>query len=328
MTTRHWVFIAAKPFLPDAPDPFTAGLGGTEQAVINLTGALAGLGDRVTVAGGARTEHTLNGVTWCPGIPAGADLHVAINDATLLPAGSATPVVWFHNEVSLIKEIRRARLPALLRHRPAAVFIGTGQAKNASQLFPFRCRKVIPYGLSDRILAARATGALPPPHAMFTSQAYRGLRHVIAMWQQVIVPAVPGATLTAFIAEHDVPAYRALVSHPSITVMPRIGNDAIHERLRQTRVLLAPGHVSETFCLAAAEAIALGVPVVTLGIGSLKERVRDGIDGHVCRNFAGMGEQACRILLDEPHWRHLHVNGIATRSGQSWRKVAEKWQAL
>ena len=237
----------------------------------------------VTVAGATRTPRTLNNVAWLPTAPA-ADITVAINDARLLPAGATSPAIWFHNEVELAKEFRRGRLPALFRARPAAIFIGTEQARLAPRLLPFRSRAVIPYGLSTRILAAPHAEAPPPPAALFTSQAYRGLKEILALWQSDIAPAIPTARLTAHIANTDVPAYTKLAP-PSATIAPRIGNDAILARLLQTRVLLAPGHISETFCLAAAEAIALGVPVVTLGIGSLKERVRNNIDGFICREL-------------------------------------------
>ena len=326
MSARHWVFIAGKPFLPDLPDPFTAGLGGTEQAVIHLTSALAALGDSVTVAGACTAPRDLNGVAWRTGVPPRADVTVAINDARLLPPGAARTIVWFHNEVELFKEIRRRRYWPLARARPVAVFIGTEQARLASRLLPFRRRVVIPYGLSARILDTPPAPAPPPPNAMFTSQAYRGLRDILRVWQSDVSPAVSGARLNAFIAAADVPAYAALASDPGITIGPRIGNDGILAHLLQTRVLLAPGHVSETFCLAAAEAIALGVPVVTLGIGSLKERVRDDVDGFICRDFAEMAARTRDLLTDDTLWRRMQAAGVAARASRGWLDVARKWQ--
>ena len=327
MSPQSWVFLAAKPFLPAEGDPFAAGLGGTEQAIIHLTAALAALGDRVTVAGATRIARTLGGVEWTTLPPPAADTTVAINDARLLPAGAGDPAVWFHNEVAAAKEIRRGRLPALLRHRPTAIFIGTEQARTASRFLPFRRRLIIPYGLSDRVLAAPVASATPPPAALFTSQAYRGLAPVIDAWQRYVAPANRAATLTAYIAATDVQTYRALATDPSITITPRIGNDAILACLHQTRVLLAPGHGSETFCLAAAEAIALGVPVVTLGIGSLKERVRHGIDGFICADYETLGARTRDLLADDFLWREFHQAALATREIQSWERIARIWQA-
>ena len=118
--------------------------------------------------------------------------------------------------------------------------------------------------------------------------------------------------------------YRALATDAGVDIAPRIGNDAVLARLAHTRVVLAPGHVSETFCLAAAEAIAMGVPVVTLGIGSLKERVRDGVDGFVCANFAEMAARTRALLTDDTLWLRMHAAGAATRVGRDWKSVARR----
>ncbi len=96
--------------------------------------------------------------------------------------------------------------------------------------------------------------------------------------------------------------------------------------LRGARLLLAPGHVSETFCLAAAEAVAMGVPVVTLGIGSLKERVSDGETGFVCRDWREMAVRTGDVLERPDLWRRLHLAGLASRSGRSWDEVAAVWE--
>ena len=119
---QRWVFHVGQPFLPDLPDPFAAGLGGTEQAIIRLTGALAALGEQVSVFNASATSRVLNGVRWETDQPA-ADIDVAINDASLLPDRVTLPIVWMHNEVAFTRELRRGRLPALLRARPIGVFV-------------------------------------------------------------------------------------------------------------------------------------------------------------------------------------------------------------
>ncbi len=295
--------------------------------MIHLASALAARGHRVRVAG-AVAARAFQGVEWLePGARPDADVTVAINSASLLPERAGLPVVWFHNEVEFWRELRKRRLPALLRHRPAAVFIGAEQARLASWMLPFRARRVIPYGLPPRVLAAPAADRVPAPQTIFTSQAYRGLREVIGMWRAHVAPRCPGARLAAYIGAGDVAAFAALAAgEPSISIHPRVGNDAVLELLRGTRVLLAPGHQSETFCLAAAEAIAMGVPVVTLGIGSLKERVVDGRTGFVARGWREMAERTVALLTDEALWARQHAEGLATRVGNDWDRVAATWE--
>ena len=298
--------------------------------MVHLTQALAARGHTVCVVGGVGAARDLGPVGWLPaGAHPAADIRVAVNDARLLAGGAGLPVVWFHNEVGAWRETRKGRLAALWRHRPVAVFIGTGQARLASKLLPFRRRAVIPYGLPPAVLEAAPGQAMPGPCAVFTSQAYRGLAQVIAMWRVRVAPRVPGARLVAYVAGGDVPAYAALAAgEASITVRPRVGNDAMLDVLRSARLLLAPGHVSETFCLAAAEAIAMGVPVATLGIGSLRERVEDGVTGFVCAGWDQLAARVRQVLTDDDVWRRLRANGVASRSGMEWGRAAQGWEAM
>lgn len=324
---RSWCFIVGRSFLPEGDDPFAAGLGGTEQAVIRLTSALATLGEDVTVAGGAAAPRAFGGVRWVAA-PALADVTVAINDAKLLPETCRKPIVWFHNEVQMARELRRGRLPAMLRARPIGVFVGAEQARRASPLLPLRGREIIPLGLSEAALRGTARQSPPAPRALFTSQAYRGLRELLELWRAKIAPVLPAAQFEAYINASDIPEYAAIALHPSAQILPRIANAAVMDRLRETRLLLAPGHASETFCLAAAEAIALGVPVVTLGRGALKERVRNGVDGFICTDWQDLAARTRTLLTDDLLWMRMHRAGLSTPQGRTWYDVARMWMEL
>jgi hypothetical protein len=304
-TPLCWRFLTARPIDADAGD-----LGGTEQAVVHLGAALAARGHRIVAD---RGEYGIS---------------VAVNDARLLPAGAVRPVVWFHNEVSLWREMRRGRLAALRRQRPFAVFCGVEQARRAWLPFPGG-RAVLPHGVPDAMLAASPAVGPPPPHAVFVSQAYRGLAEVIGLWRSAIGVRNREARLTAFVAAGDVARFRRLAEgDPSIAIVKRVANAAMPGVLAGARLLFAPGHVSETFCLSAAEAIAMGVPVVTLGVGALKERVVDGRTGFVCRDLREMGARALALLTDDALWLRMQGEGLATRPFAGWDDVARKWEAV
>jgi hypothetical protein len=287
-------------------------MGGIEQAVLHLSAALAARGHMVRLA-----THPA----------AGADVTVAVNDASLLPAAAATPIIWFHNEVAVWREWRRGRLPALWRQRPIAVFCGAWQAGQASRLLPFRQRVVLAHGLPDAILQAAPSRQPPGPEVIYTSQAYRGLAEIIALWRDRIAPENPAARLRAYIAAEDVGHYLALAAGaPSIGIFARVANAEMPNLLRGARVLLAPGHRSETFCLAAAEAIAMGVPVVTLGRGALAERVAHGNTGFICQDWDEMASRSLALLSDDALWRRMHEAGAATRAHAGWDRVAALWE--
>jgi glycosyltransferase involved in cell wall biosynthesis len=304
---QRWQFLTSRAI------PRVADLGGTEQAVLNLAATLGARGHAVSVGTGA----------------AEADISVAVNDATLLRGASGLPVIWFHNEVSLWREWRRGRLPALWRHRPVAVFLGARQAAMAPALPVFRRRVVIGHGVPEAVLRAAPAGSPPAPQAVFLSQAYRGLAEVISVWRRLVAPAMPGARLSAFVQAREVGRYRALaLGEASIAIEPRVGNAAIPEVLRGARVVLAPGHRSETFCLVAAEAAAIGVPVITRGWGALAERVNDGQTGFVCGSWLGFARRTLEVLGDAKLWRRLQAGGLATRADAGWDRAARAWEGL
>ena len=293
--------------LPAGPD-----LGGIEQAVLHLGNALSARGHSVRFA--TRPE-------------AGAGYAVAVNDARLLPDGGSLPILWLHNEVTWWREMRRRRLAALWRRRPLAVFCGARQADAASRLLPFRQRLVLPHGLPAAILQEDPTEAPPGPEVVFISQAYRGLADTIEMWRALVAPRSPASRLRAFIAAQDVARYRELAAGTaSISILPRVPNAEMPKLLRDARILVAPGHRAETFCLAAAEAQAMGVPVVTLGHGALSERVEHGRTGFICLNQAEMAGRILALLSDDAVWGSMHAACLATRANAGWDHVAQLWE--
>ncbi len=104
-------------------------------------------------------------------------------------------------------------------------------------------------------------------------------------------------------------------------------SDLAHE-LAATRVQLIPGHRDETYCLAAAEAIAAGVPIVTLGIGSLSERVRDRETGFIARNRDEFIARTAALLSDDGLWSAMHRNCLSEPSLTTWDARAQEWEKL
>jgi glycosyltransferase involved in cell wall biosynthesis len=179
------------------------------------------------------------------------------------------------------------------------------------------------------LLRAPPAEAPPAPLAVFLSQAYRGLAEVIAVWRGFVAPAMPEARLSAFVQAREIERYRDLArGEASIAIGPLVANAAIPEVLRGARVVLAPGHRSETFCLVAAEAAAMGVPVITRGWGALTERVRDGETGFVCGSWPAFARRTLDVLADDVLWRRLQAGGLATRADAGWDRAARAWEAL
>jgi glycosyltransferase involved in cell wall biosynthesis len=88
------------------------------------------------------------------------------------------------------------------------------------------------------------------------------------------------------------------------------------------------GDPGETFCLALAEAQAMGVPAVVKPSGSAAERVIDGITGRVTEDDDTFVAAAVAVLRDDALWRRWHLTALQHQRGLSWDTVAARFEAL
>jgi glycosyltransferase involved in cell wall biosynthesis len=92
--------------------------------------------------------------------------------------------------------------------------------------------------------------------------------------------------------------------------------------------MLYRGDLGETFCLALAEAQAMGVPAVVQPLGSVVERVVDGTTGTIAPTDREFAEAAVALLRDDDLWCRYHRDALASQRGLSWDEVAAKFEAL
>ena len=99
--------------------------------------------------------------------------------------------------------------------------------------------------------------------------------------------------------------------------------ELIDALLEAARAMLYRGDAGETFCLAVAEAQALGVPAVVQALGA-RGRARDRRrDRHHRRATTRASPRAAIALLaDDALWRRQHEAALARQKGSSWDDVA------
>ena len=107
-----------------------------------------------------------------------------------------------------------------------------------------------------------------------------------------------------------------------------IGRAGLALMLTGARAMLYRGDPGETFCLSLGEAQAMGVPAVVTPLGSVGERVADGISGRVAVNDDAFVEAAIAVLRDDEVWRRWHTGALASQRGLSWDDVAARYEAL
>jgi len=339
----------ARIIIADDTSPYTGrtgeevALGGTESSVIHLSEALAARGHAVTVLTPTQQRLRHNGVDWAPlssaSEHAGVDLYLPVQHPRLFhlvrkPRRLAVWLVWPVNNLRHYK-----RVPAMWRYRPFPVVVSTWQAKEYSWIVPGRDRlTIIPHAVQEDWRNLPPLAAPPPPRAVYASMPGRGLPWLLPVWDRLILPRVPSAELHLlgiknFAKSYETPvpdlpwvAQMSEAGRASLRIHPALRRDEQRAVMRSARVYLYHGHRSEVFCLAAAEAQALGVPAVVGPISVLPERVRDGVTGHVCEAPEAFAEAAVKILTDDEAWRRLHEASIAGQQGLSWSDVAAEFE--
>lgn len=319
-------------------------LGGAETAFVALAEALARRGHDVEARNHCPEALHHNGVGWAPlgdGVPASCDLYIGNRGHRVvgLAPRARRRLFWLHNPGRYLKKPRL--LWRLARYRPTLVVTGNYHAATVPDWVPRGGLEIIPYGVLDRFRHAREREP-PPPRAIFTSNPLRGLDWLLDLWTARIAPQVPGAELHIYagaavygeVAGEAARRMAAVLGRADALQVegvrrhPPVGRSELADALAGARVMLYRGDPGETFCLALAEAQAMGVPAIVQPIGSVPERVIDGQTGRVAVSDGEFAEAAIAVLRDDRLWRRWHRTALATQRGLSWDEVAARYEAL
>lgn len=321
-------------------------LGGAETAFIGLAQGFAARGHRVHAFTRTSRQLDQDGVSWRPidgSFPARCDLYIANRGTRVLELmpGAGRIAFWIHNPAGYLLKPRY--LWRLLQRRPVMVFLGDWHASTLPRWVPSSGRKVIPLGLSP-VFRGLARRTPPRPRAIFTSNPLRRLDWVLDRWSREIHPRIPEASLQIYSSlatygdlagKHQaqiapVLARARSLGDQGVVLRPPLAKSALAEALTESRVFLYGGDPGETFCLAAAESQAAGVPGVVARSTCLAERVRDGETGFVVGDddAAGFSAHAVALLRDDGLWQAQHDACRARQQGMSWTDIAGLWEEL
>lgn len=329
----------------DGQTPEKGPLGGAESSVILLVETLAARGHDVSVYNNCPAALDYKGVKWRPirdGVPDQADLFIANRGHKVLDLcpNARRTIFWTHNPCSYMLKFRY--LWRFWKRKPVIVFIGDYHATTLPDWVPSGGRRTIPYGLPDQFCDAGDAHEPPGPRAIFTSNPLRGLDWLLDRWAQEIEPKVPGAELHIFSgaqtygaagarkgdAMADVLSKAEGLAGQGVRLRAPVDKATLINELRLARVMLYKGDINETFCLAIAEAQALGVPCVVQPIGSMVERVRDQETGFVAADDASFSVAAANLLADDDLWRRQHMNALSMQRNWRWPDAAGAFEEL
>ncbi|MGO9171797.1 MAG: glycosyltransferase [Rhodomicrobium sp.] len=311
----------------------SASMGGTESSIVQLAEALAKRGHNVTVFNGIEAHRYEFGVHWYP-FPeapgrAGGEIGIAVSNPKVFNGLSfSSHIFWLHNPLKSWRQIRRGNIGPLLKRRPYFVLLGRYHESRVPRWFPSSGRGIIHHGIHEDFFRKTPADRAPPPRAIFTSQPYRGLGWLLDLWGD-IKRKVPAASLDVFAPKvYQAAANAQRAALDGVTFRGSISRLELIRELGTARVQLIPGHPDETYCLAAAEATAAGVPIVTLGTGALSERVRHGKTGFIARSKEEFIAQTAALLSSDELWTAMHRECLAETALTSWDARALEWERL
>ena len=301
---------------------------GTETSLILLAEQFYRIGINVDYCNCLDTEKIVNGVIYFNknkiDKKINYDLAIVISDANMFSLVTAKKKAVFSNSNQPIEKfIRKRQLIPFLKFKPTLVTLCDYQFKKRSFFTSFYGKKTIPITVDPKFLNVDIDeNFLPEKKVVYNIRSNRNLDHLLKIWIEKIFPKNNNFKLyiTPNLIEYN-------DSHLKNNIFLRkIGsrNEMINE-LKDYRALTYIGHKSDIFTLTAEEAIKLCLPVVTFGIGSLKERVQHLETGFIVKNDQEFADYTIKLLSDDEFYLNLKRKMKSKRNENNWGFIANEW---
>ena len=313
-------------FLDNSPFPYTSNdlnsidIRGAENAIINLSQELVTFGNDVDVYNNCLENCIINGVSWSnlknSNTDKVYDVAFTNNDVRLFGKILAKKYVAFSHSIQTIEKfIRKGQLLSFLKYKPKIVLLGDYHNKNRNFFLKIFGTINLKWAVDPIFLNASLDESLIENKAIFTSRRDRNLDILIKIWKQKIFPK------NKFIKLLSTPC--DFIDN-NFNIFSRNFGDkkSMIKDMLKSKVLLVPGHKGELFCIAAEEARELCIPIITLGIGSLSERVEHGVTGFIAKNNDEFADFTLNIFNNYNLWKELRNNLLKRRGSKKWQTVA------
>lgn len=321
-------------------------IAGTQTAFIELSRAFEASGFNVTVLTQTDKELTTEFRNWRnikTYIPTGLYDLLIINVSPYLlhdfkNVAAKKKILWIHNEAKYL--LYWNRLKYILRYLPIIVFSGKYHSSTLPFFIPTGRRKIIPYGLSPAVFEIeKVISGNDEKKVFFTSNPLRSLRWLVDIWVKHIHPAEPKASLHIFSNWKTYGAwgdsvqsrmkneldYAESFKEYNIVLRDVLPKKELFQELKTGRAMFYRGDKAETFCLAVAEAQALGLPAVVCDLGSMNERVENGVTGVVAKNDEEFIEASLKVLHDDAFYIKMSKNASIKSINLTWENAAKQF---
>ena len=305
----------------DINKPF---LRGAENILINLSLGISELGHEVVVFNNCSKEYKSKNYSWLNIERINYnnvyyDIAVSNNDTRLLDnINSIKKYVISHSLQSIEKFIRKKQFKSYFKNKPIYLLLGKYHESKMSKLFSIYGTKTIDYGLDKIFLDKIIENNIENNLAMFTSRTDRNLDLLIDVWKSSIFSKNNKLKLYVTPVDNNLENF-------GIFNRKFVDKNEFINQLVKSRVILLPGHKAELYCLAASEAQELCIPVVTMGIGSLSERVEHNITGLIAKNKKQFSDYIIEIFSNNGLWLSFRNNLLSKRGKKTWLRASRKF---
>ncbi len=306
----------------DINEPF---ISGSEKTLINISNELALFDDLIIkVFNLTNANKMIHKVEWkniCNiSNKDQPDILISMSDANLLSLFKCKrKFLWSHSVQPIEKFIRKKQLYSFIINKPKMILEGEYHFKNRSFFTSLFGKKILPIAVDDDFINFKVNEKyIADKKAIFTTRSDRNLIFLLNCWSTINAKSKSSRLYIN-------PPFKLTDEQKNMGIKLRTKgskNDLINE-LASARVMLIPGHKGEVFCLAAEEARELCVPIVTMGIGALYERVEHGVTGFVAKNTDEFINYTLKILNDDYIYSNLRKNLMKKRNKRSYRDVAK-----
>ena len=298
-------------------------IAGSEKTLINISNEIAkNKNIKVKVFNNTKEQININDVEWCniknilnfkkP------EFLISMSDINLFPNYKCKKYLWSHSVQTIEKFIRKGQLIPFLKHKPKIILEGDYHYKNRSWMTSCFGKDILKISADDDFINTTIdVHNIPKNNVIFNTRPDRNLKVVLEAWK-TIKKKVNNAIL------YINPPYELTKEEINLDIRIRHKGSKFDliEDLKNSKLMLNPGHKGEVFCLVAEEARTMCLPIVTMGIGSLHERVIDNVTGYICRDLDQLISKSVSILKDDKLYLTLKSNLYEKRKTRTYKEVA------
>ena len=303
-------------------------LRGTEASLILLSEQFFKMGIHVDYSNCINVEKKVNGVNYFNKKKINKntiyDLAIVISDANQFSLVSSVKKAIFSNSNQPIEKfIRKKQLIPFLKFKPVVITLCDYQFNKRSFFTSFYGKKTIPITVDPKFLDVDINvNYLPEKKVVYNIRSNRNLDHLIKIWIEKIYPV--NNEFKLYITP-DLIEYTNTHKNNNIFLRNIGSRSEMINELKNYRALTYLGHKSDIFTLTAEEAIKLCLPVVTFGIGSLKERVTHNETGFIALNDQDYADYTIKLLNDDIFYSNIKKIMHKKRNENNWQKIANDW---